>query len=145
MQPKFGDLFANNVTGSKESIFQMNYAVSGVSRNRGSWLFAPTNSTTGKSWSRIRASKALYDYFRGTYPGDARLEVTFQSKWRNYTANGQVAAQVEPVPSVIRRMLIRWYLMIRKKHRKAGANQNCWLLKSLMSNCLILPTRVPKS
>lgn len=99
LQPKFGDLFANNVTGSKESIFQMNYAVSGVSRNRGSWLFAPTNSTTGKSWSRIRASKALYDYFRGTYPGDARLEVTFQSKWRNYTANGQVAAQVEPVPS----------------------------------------------
>lgn len=100
LQPKFADLFVNNVTGSKESIFQLNYSSAGAtSRNRGSWLFAPTNSTAGKSWSRIRASKVLYDYFRGTYPGDPRLDATFQSKWRNYTANGQVATQVEPVSS----------------------------------------------
>lgn len=61
---KFSDLFVDYVQGSPESIFQLNFALAGsTTRNRGSWLVAPNGSCNGQAWDRIRASKALYDYF----------------------------------------------------------------------------------
>ncbi|PST82714.1 RagB/SusD family nutrient uptake outer membrane protein [Pedobacter yulinensis] len=90
LAPKFGSLFANSVSNSPESIFQLNFSsVSTYVGNRGNWLFAPSNTTTGISWGRVKVSKAFYDQFRGTYPDDPRLKLSIaatyvQSKTNNF-------------------------------------------------------------
>ena len=90
LQPKFGDLFGDFVTGSKESIFQLNFSVnSTVCYNRASNRFAPSQATTGVSWGTYKATKAAYDLHEGTYPGDPRIEATFMRSWRNRTGNNQ--------------------------------------------------------
>lgn len=90
LEQKFGNLFANYVQGSKEAIFQLNFALAGSStRNRGSWLIAPAGATNGQSFGRIRASKVLLDYFMATYPGDPRIEVSYLSNWKTYKGVGQ--------------------------------------------------------
>lgn len=101
LEPKFSKLFTDFVQGSKESIFQMNYALAGPSsRNRGSWLVAPNGACNGQAWDRVRASKAFYDYFLATYPDDPRIEVSYLTSWRAYAGpNKGLKAQVEPVPS----------------------------------------------
>ena len=51
LKPKFGDLFGDYVTGSKEAIFQLNFTTSStVCFNRASNRFAPPQATTGISW-----------------------------------------------------------------------------------------------
>lgn len=98
---KFGDLFVDYVQGSSESIFQLNFALAGsTTRNRGSWLVAPNGSCNGQAWDRIRSSKALYDLFRATYPGDPRMEATFLTQWRAYAGPGKgEKPKQEPVAS----------------------------------------------
>lgn len=58
LQPKFGDLFVDNVNGSKESIFQLNYnAESTLVFNRACNRFAPAHSNSGIAWGRTRQPK----------------------------------------------------------------------------------------
>ena len=101
LAPKYADLFVNYVQGSPESIFQLNFALAGsTTRNRGSWLVAPNGSCNGQAWDRIRASKALYDYFLATYPEDPRMGVTFLTSWKSYAGVGKgEKAKEEPVAS----------------------------------------------
>lgn len=90
LEPKFGKLFGDFVTGSKESIFQLNFTTTSTTCfNRASNRFAPPSSTTGIAWGTYRASKAAYDLHEGTYPGDPRIKETFQTSWRNRTGNNQ--------------------------------------------------------
>ena len=98
---KFSDLFVDYVQGSPESIFQLNFALAGsTTRNRGSWLVAPNGSCNGQAWDRIRASKALYDYFWATYPGDPRIESTFLTYWKSYAGVGKgEKPKEEPIAS----------------------------------------------
>lgn len=92
LEPNFGNLFKNYVTNSIESVFQINFtSVSNGYGNRGNWLFsAPNTSNPGISWARFRASKAYYDHFRGTYPDDPRLSVTFGTRIKQIKTNGNV-------------------------------------------------------
>lgn len=101
LETKFANLFVDYVQNSKEAIFQFNFQTNGdlPAFNRGSWLFNPAASTTGKSFHRVKSTKALFDFFNGTYPGDPRLEITFLDHWRNCTNNVGPKAQVEPVPT----------------------------------------------
>lgn len=88
LEPAFSNLFVQH-SNSNESIFQLNFSTeSSTTGNRGSWLFAPQNSTTGISWGRIRISKAFHDYMKGTYPDDPRYTATVFSEWTNLS-NGE--------------------------------------------------------
>lgn len=90
LHPKFGELFGDFVTGSKESIFQLNFSVnSTVCFNRASNRFAPSQSTAGIAWGTYRATKVIYDLHEGTYPGDPRIELTFLRGWRTRGGNNQ--------------------------------------------------------
>lgn len=90
LEPKFGDLFGDFVTDSKESIFQLNFSVNSTACfNRASNRFAPSQSTTGIAWGTYKATKAAYDLHEGTYPGDPRIEATFMKAWRNRGGNNQ--------------------------------------------------------
>lgn len=89
LEGNFESVFANYYQAD-ESIFQLNFSTSSsTTGNRGTWLFAPQNSTQkGISWGRIRATKAFHDLFKGTYPTDPRYGATFLSKWVN-RGNGE--------------------------------------------------------
>ena len=90
LEPKFGKLFGDFVTGSKEAIFQLNFSItSTVCFNRASNRFAPSQSTSGIAWGTYRATKAIYDLHEGTYPGDPRIELTFMKSWRTRSGNNQ--------------------------------------------------------
>lgn len=97
LESKFGDLFGDFVTGSKESIFQLNFSVnSTVCFNRASNRFAPPTSTTGIAWGTFKATKAAYDLHEGTYPGDPRIMETFMKCWRKRNGNNMK----DPTPMV---------------------------------------------
>lgn len=65
LEPKFGDLFGDYVTGSKEAIFQLNFTTSStVCFNRASNRFAPPQATTGISWELIKRLKLLMIYMK---------------------------------------------------------------------------------
>jgi hypothetical protein len=88
LMPKFASLFVNAVNNSSESIFQLNFSTTSVYvGNRANWIFSPANSTAGISFARIKVSKAFYDQFRGTYPDDPRLKVTFASSFSQIKTN----------------------------------------------------------
>ena len=88
LEPNYSNLFVQH-SNSKESIFQLNFSIeSSTTGNRGSWIFAPQNSTAGISWGRIRISKAFHDYLKGTYPDDPRYSATVLSTWVN-KSNGE--------------------------------------------------------
>ncbi|MEJ5960788.1 RagB/SusD family nutrient uptake outer membrane protein [Pedobacter immunditicola] len=88
LAPKFAALFARNVNNSTESIFQLNFSTtSAYVGNRGNWIFAPSNATTGISWGRVKVSKAFYDQFKGTYPDDPRLKITFATSYSQIKTN----------------------------------------------------------
>lgn len=88
LEPNYSNLFVQH-SNSKESIFQLNFSTeSSTTGNRGSWIFAPQNSTAGISWGRIRISKAFHDYLKGTYPDDPRYSATVLSTWVN-KSNGE--------------------------------------------------------
>lgn len=91
LQADFAGLFGRFVTGSPESIFQLNFSVDAGSDsyNRGSNRFSPQASTSGVCWSTFRVQKYMYDLQRGTYPGDARLEATYLTHWRARSGNNQ--------------------------------------------------------
>lgn len=82
LESKFSNLFVSHVNGSKESIFQLNFSTtSALTWNRLNWVFSADGATKGVAYQRVRATKSFYDYFRGTYPGDPRLEATFLCKY----------------------------------------------------------------
>lgn len=86
--PKFASLFVNAINNSPESIFQLNFSTTSTYvGNRANWIFSPANSTAGISFARIKVSKAFYDQFRGTYPDDPRLKVTFASSFSQIKTN----------------------------------------------------------
>ena len=88
LEPNYSNLFVQH-SNSKESIFQLNFSTeSSTTGNRGSWIFAPQNSTAGISWGRIRISIAFHDYLKGTYPDDPRYSATVLSTWVN-KSNGE--------------------------------------------------------
>lgn len=88
LEPNYSNLFVQH-SNSKESIFQLNFSTeSSTTGNRGSWIFAPQNSTAGISWGRIRISKAFHDYLKGTYLDDPRYSATVLSTWVN-KSNGE--------------------------------------------------------
>lgn len=90
LESKFGNLFGDYVTKSKEAIFQLNFTTaSTVCYNRASNRFAPPQATSGISWGTYKASKAAYDLHEGTYPGDPRIKETFLTSWRNRSGNNQ--------------------------------------------------------
>lgn len=91
LQADFAALFGTYVTGSTESIFQLNFSTSAGSDsfNRGSNRFSPQASTSGICWSTFRVQKFMYDLHRGTYPGDPRLEATYLTHWRARDGNNQ--------------------------------------------------------
>lgn len=91
LQSKFNDLFGEWVTNSPESIFQINFSISS-SRcyNRASNRFAPASSTAGIAWGTYKTTKAAYDLHEGTYPGDPRIQGTFQTSHRARTGNSQI-------------------------------------------------------
>ena len=85
LEKNFADLFGDWVTTSKESIFQLNFALNSPSCfNRASNRFSPTGSTPGVCWSTYRATKAAYDMHQGTYPGDPRIAATFLTVARTH-------------------------------------------------------------
>ena len=88
--------------GSSGIYFSIEFCTCEVlpARNRGSWLVAPNGSCNGQAWDRIRASKALYDYFLATYPGDPRIESTFLTYWKSYAGVGKgEKPKEEPIAS----------------------------------------------
>ncbi|MEG1563807.1 MAG: RagB/SusD family nutrient uptake outer membrane protein [Bacteroides sp.] len=88
--PKFGTLFGDYVTGSKEAIIQLNFTTKSTTCfNRASNRFSPTASTKGVCWGSYKASKAAYDLHEGTYPGDPRIAETFLTSWRARKGNNQ--------------------------------------------------------
>lgn len=90
LESKFEKLFGDWVTGSPESIFQVNFSIASTRcYNRASNRFAPTSSTTGIAWGTYKATKAAYDLHEGTYPGDPRIKGTFQTAHRERTGNNQ--------------------------------------------------------
>lgn len=90
LEPKFGDLFVNNVRGSEESIFQLNYTTESTSVfNRACNRLSPTHSTTGITWSTYRAARYGYDLMQGTYPDDPRIAISYQTSWRARGGNNQ--------------------------------------------------------
>lgn len=92
LEQSFGNLFKLYSNNSAESIFQINFtSTTNGFGNRGNWLFSAQNtSNPGISWARFRASKAYYDHFRGSYPDDPRLEVTFGTRIKQIKTNGHV-------------------------------------------------------
>src|SRR5690606_10090205 len=91
-ESKFQNLFTAHVNGSAEAIFQLNFTTtSSFTGNRGNWLFAPPNSTTGISCGRVRASTAFYDQFKGTYLDDPRLDASFATGWKQIKTNNDNA------------------------------------------------------
>lgn len=91
LESDYAGLFGKYVTGSSESIFQINFATS-TSRdtyNRASNRFAPASSTSGVSWGTYRVMQYAYDLQQGTYPNDPRLEVNYLSKWRSRQGNNK--------------------------------------------------------
>lgn len=124
LEPKFGKLFGDFVTGSKESIFQLNFSVdSDVCYNRGSNRFAPPQSTTGIAWGTFKATKAAYDLHEGTYPGDPRIEATFMKSWRKRGGNNQknpspmVGAALSPNDSIYLYPYIKYSLGFSDKDK----------------------------
>ena len=92
LQADYAGLFGTYVTGSKESIFQLNFSpntAGNTSYNRGSNRFSPTYSTAGVTWSTYSVQKYIYDLQQGTYPGDPRLDVNYLTRWRTRAGNNQ--------------------------------------------------------
>lgn len=96
LEPKYQDLYVNNVKNSKESIFQLNFSTtSDYNKNRLHWVFSARTSGLGIGWARTTTTKSFYDKFRGTYPNDPRIEATFYNKWRKYNeSTGQPVVQI---------------------------------------------------
>lgn len=90
LENNFSDLFGDWVSGSKESIFQLNFSLtSSQCFNRASNRFSPTGSTPGVCWSTYRSTKAAYDMHEGTYPGDPRIAATFLTSHRDRGGNNK--------------------------------------------------------
>jgi len=103
LESKFGNLWVDHLSGSKESIFQVNFTTeSTVCYNRGSNRFAPTYSTAGIAWGTYKVNKYIYDLHWGTYPGDPRMKYNYLTAYRfRANAKGKAANnQAEPAAQV---------------------------------------------
>ena len=88
LESDFRTLFGGErLSFSKEFVFVIDATMNtteNVGYNSLHWTFSPQNSSVGESWGRTQPSKAFYNWARGTYQGDPRLDYTFISKWYKY-------------------------------------------------------------
>ena len=88
LESDFRTLFGGErLSFSKEFVFVIDATMNtteNVGYNSLHWTFSPQNSSVGESWGRTQPSKAFYNWARGTYQGDPRLDYTFISKWYRY-------------------------------------------------------------
>jgi tetratricopeptide (TPR) repeat protein len=95
----FKDLYDVTKENSKESIFEIQFSMSGGPANGLTQTWMPSNSTYTPKQStsplaRVRAHKATFDDFRNTYPGDPRVNATFI--YNSLQTNAGVTIQVYP-------------------------------------------------
>ena len=88
LEPVFGDLFDINNTNSVESIFKLNYSITGNTINKNSWMYSARNSTlSGINWAASRCSKPFFNYFSQQHPGDPRIDASyFHTSYTNVKA-----------------------------------------------------------
>lgn len=90
LEPNYANLWTMHVSGSKESIFQLNFSDATGIFYRGNFLFAPNGyNKNATSWSTWRMDKAFYNYFQGTHPYDPRMETIYMSEWTNQKNNSK--------------------------------------------------------
>ena len=92
LESDFNTLFnGQRLSFSKEFVFVVD-ATKNTTENVGynslHWTFSPQNCSVGETWGRSQPNKSFYNWAHGTYQDDARLKVTFCSKWVKYV-NGQ--------------------------------------------------------
>ena len=88
LELNYGDLWVNHISGSPESIFQLNFTLANGVQNRATFNFGPNGgwgffAPGSPSWGNMRIDRAFYDYHRGTYPDDPRMEVNYFAAWTN--------------------------------------------------------------
>lgn len=88
LEADFNTLFnGQRLNFSKEFVFCIN-ATKNTTENVGynslHWTFSPQNCSQGETWGRSQPNKSFYNWAHGTYQDDARLKVTFLSKWVKY-------------------------------------------------------------
>ena len=98
LESDFKSLFGGErLSFSKEFVFVIDATMNtteNVGYNSLHWTFSPQNSSVGESWGRTQPSKAFYNWARGTYQGDPRLDYTFISKWYKYI-NGAESSELQ--------------------------------------------------
>lgn len=78
----FKELWDASKQNSTESIFEIQYSMTGGSSNGLTQIHMPSNTIytpnqASSPTSRIRAHKSTFDDFRDQYPGDPRIDATF--------------------------------------------------------------------
>lgn len=91
LEPDFNTLYnGQRLSFSKEFVFVID-ATKNTTENVGynslHWTFSPQNCSQGETWGRSQPNKSFYDWAHGTYQDDARLKVTFISKWKKFVNN----------------------------------------------------------
>lgn len=92
LESDYATLFTSHLSGSKESIFQLNYTTGDGVQKRWNQMFGPANYVSGSpSFRSMRMDKAFFDYFVGTHDTvDTRLQSTYLMKFTNQ--NNQLQA-----------------------------------------------------
>lgn len=91
LEPDFRTLYnGQRLNFSKEFVFVIDATMNtteNVGYNSLHWTFSPQNCSPGETWGRSQPNKAFYNWAKGTYQDDPRLNVTFVSKWIKYINN----------------------------------------------------------
>lgn len=95
LEPNFENLWASHVANSPESIFQINFTLAEGIQNRSTFNFAPNTGWGGfaansPSWGNYRVDRAFYDFHRGTYPDDPRMNTTYLTSYVNNKSGGEI-------------------------------------------------------
>lgn len=80
LEPNFATLFKETTTESVESIFKLNYSMSGLgmSQSRHSYIYSPIGSTAaGINYGEAWITKSFFNYFKQQHPGDPRIDASF--------------------------------------------------------------------
>ena len=110
LEPNFRTLFGGNrLAMSDEFIFVIDATMNtteNVGYNSLHWTFSPQNCSPGETWGRAQPNKAFYNWARGTYQDDPRLDATFVSKWYKYI-NGSESTEIQAAyPYVYQRAVV---------------------------------------
>ncbi len=88
LEPNYQTLFGGTrLTFSDEFVFVVDATMNtteNVGYNSLHWTFSPQECSPGESWGRAQPNKAFYNWARGTYQDDPRLDYTFVSLWTRY-------------------------------------------------------------